>query len=95
MLYKYNCANIGGITTFCIQETIMAGMFYSLQQTIEKLGKTEAEIKTLVREGKLREFRDGAKQLYKTEDVDALASVPKGDTAILDDSMQLAIDETG
>ncbi|MFA6186827.1 MAG: hypothetical protein WC770_06425 [Phycisphaerae bacterium] len=73
----------------------MAGMFYSLDQTKEKLGKNEAEIKALVRDGKLREFRDGAKQLYKTEDVDALASVPKGDTAILDDSMQLAIDETG
>ena len=73
----------------------MAGMFYSLQQTIEKLGKTEAEIKALVRDGKLREFRDGAKQLYKIEDVDALVSVPKGDTAILNDSMQLAIDETG
>ncbi|MFA5313955.1 MAG: helix-turn-helix domain-containing protein, partial [Methanomassiliicoccales archaeon] len=73
----------------------MAGMFYSLEQAKEKLGKNEAEIKALVREGKLREFRDGAKQLYKTEDVDALASVPKGDAAILDDSMQLAIDETG
>lgn len=73
----------------------MAGMFYSLEQTREKLGKNDAEIKALVREGKLREFRDGAKQLYKTEDVDALASVPKGDTAVLDDSMQLAIDETG
>ncbi|MHB0946298.1 MAG: hypothetical protein ACYC3B_03920 [Sedimentisphaerales bacterium] len=73
----------------------MAGMFYSLDQTKEKLGKNDAEIKALVRDGKLREFRDGAKQLYKTEDVDALASVPKGDTAILDDSMQLAIDETG
>jgi hypothetical protein len=73
----------------------MAGMFYSLDQTKEKLGKSEAEIKALVREGKLREFRDGAKQLYKTEDVDALASAPKGDTSVLDDSMQLAIDETG
>jgi hypothetical protein len=73
----------------------MAGMFYSLQQVIEKLGKNEVQIKTLVREGKLREFRDGAKQLYKVEDVEALASVPKGDTAILNDSMNLAIDETG
>ena len=73
----------------------MAGMFYSLKEVIEKLGKTEAEIKTLVREGKLREFRDGAKQLYKVEDVDALSAVPKEDAAILDDSLQLAIDETG
>lgn len=70
-------------------------MFYSLQEVIEKLGKTEAQIKTLVREGKLREFRDGSKQLYKVEDVDALAAVPKEDAAILDDPLQLAIDETG
>lgn len=70
-------------------------MFYSLQEVIEKLGKTEAQIKTLVREGKLREFRDGSKQLYKVEDVDALAAVPKEDAAVLDDSLKLAIDETG
>lgn len=73
----------------------MAGMFYTLQEVIEKLAKSEAEIKTLVREGKLREFRDGSKQLYKVEDVEALAATPKGDTAVLNDSLQLAIDETG
>ena len=73
----------------------MPGMFYTLQEVIEKLRKSEAEIKALVREGKLREFRDGAKQLYKVEDVEAIAAAPKGDTAILDDSLELAIDETG
>ena len=71
----------------------MAGMFYSLQEVIQKLGKNEAEIKVLVKEGKLREFRDGAKQLYKTEDVDALVGSAKGDTAVLDDSLQISIDE--
>jgi hypothetical protein len=74
---------------------VMPGMFYALQEVIEKLGKTEAEIKALVREGKLREFRDGTKQLYKVEDVEALAATPKGDAAILGDSLQLTIDETG
>jgi hypothetical protein len=73
----------------------MPGMFYTLQEVIEKLAKTETEIKALVREGKLREFRDGAKQLYKVEDVEALVATPKGDTAVLDDSLQLSIDETG
>ncbi len=73
----------------------MAGMFYTLQEVIEKLGKTEAEIKIFVREGRLREFRDGAKQLYKTEDVEALLGSAKHDTAILDDSLQISIDETG
>lgn len=73
----------------------MPGIFYTLQEVIEKLAKTEAEIKSLVREGKLREFRDGAKQLYKVEDVEAIAATPKSDTAVLGDSLQLAIDETG
>ncbi len=73
----------------------MAGMFYTLQEVIEKLGKTEAEIKTFVREGKLREFRDGAKQLYKIEDVEALAGAAKNGSAVLSDSLEISIDETG
>lgn len=67
-------------------------MFYTLQEVLTKLGKTEPEIKVLVREGKLREFRDGTKQLYKTEDVDALAAAPKGDS-VVSDSLQISIDE--
>lgn len=50
----------------------MAGMFYSLKETAEKLGKTEAEIKQLAKEGKLREFRDGSSLLFKIEEVEAL-----------------------
>ncbi|MDD5011830.1 MAG: hypothetical protein PHQ00_06880 [Phycisphaerae bacterium] len=73
----------------------MAGMFYTLQEVIEKLGKTEAEIKTFVREGKLREFRDGTKQLYKIEDVDALAGAAKNGSAVLSDSLEITLDETG
>lgn len=73
----------------------MAGMFYTLQEVIEKLGKAEAEIRGLVKEGKLREFRDGAKQLYKIEDVDAIASSAKGGGAVLNDSLEISIDETG
>ncbi len=37
------------------------------------LGKSESEIKDLVRQGKLREFRDGPKVVYKKEDVDGLS----------------------
>ncbi|MEA3225173.1 MAG: helix-turn-helix domain-containing protein [Planctomycetota bacterium] len=50
----------------------MAGMFYSLQEAIEKLSKTEEEIKQLIADGKLREFRDGANLLFKVEEVEAL-----------------------
>ncbi len=52
----------------------MAGMFYSLQEAIEKLNKTEDEIKQMVADGKLREFRDGPSLLFKVEEVDALMS---------------------
>jgi excisionase family DNA binding protein len=55
----------------------MAGMFYSLQDAAEKLGKTEEELKRMVKQGKLREFRDGPHLLFKTEEVEALL----GDTA--------------
>jgi excisionase family DNA binding protein len=51
----------------------MAGMFYTIQEVAAKLGKTEDQIKQLVQEGKLREFRDGAKILFKVNEVDAMA----------------------
>ena len=50
----------------------MAGMFYTLEEIKEKLGMGEAELQELVKGGKLREFRDGAKLLYKVNEVNAL-----------------------
>lgn len=47
-------------------------MFYTLQEVAERLGKNEAQVKELVKEGKLREFRDGAKLLFKADEVDTL-----------------------
>jgi len=52
----------------------MAGMFYSLQEVIEKLNMTAEQIKQIVREGRLREFRDGPNLLFKIDEVEALAS---------------------
>lgn len=54
----------------------MAKMFYSAKEAAEKLGKSENDLKDLVRAGKLREFRDAGTVNYKVSDVDALA--PKG-----------------
>ncbi len=51
----------------------MAGMFYSLEEVAEKLGKSPEEIQELVKNGKLREFRDGQTQLFKVQEVDSLA----------------------
>lgn len=51
----------------------MAGLFYSLQEAAERLKKTEQEVKELVKQGKLREFRDGSHLLFKVDEVEALA----------------------
>jgi excisionase family DNA binding protein len=56
---------------------IMSGMFYSLEEAAEKLGKTRNEVKKLVKEGQLREFRDGPNVLFKAEEVEAL--MPESD----------------
>lgn len=50
----------------------MAKMFYNAKEAAEKLGRSEADLKTLVREGKLREFRDAGSINYKVTDVDGL-----------------------
>ena len=52
----------------------MAGMFYSIDEAAEKLNKTKEELKQIVKEGKLREFRDGPSLLFKVEEVEALMS---------------------
>ena len=51
----------------------MAKMFYSASEAADRLGKTEDELTDLVKQGTLREFRDGGQVHYKVEDVDALA----------------------
>jgi len=52
----------------------MAKSFYSSKEAAEKLGKTEDDLKGFVRDGSLREFRDGDKTNYKVQDVDQLAA---------------------
>jgi hypothetical protein len=52
----------------------MAGMFYSLQEVAAKLNKTEEEVKEIINQGKLREFRDGPNLLFKVDEVEALMS---------------------
>jgi len=51
----------------------MAGMFYSLEEVMAQLGKTEDQVKELIAQGKLKEFRDGDKVLYKADQVQQLA----------------------
>jgi hypothetical protein len=57
----------------------MGGMFYSLQEVAERLKKTEDEIREIVKQGRLREFRDGPNLLFKIDEVESLLS----DTSIM------------
>ncbi len=52
----------------------MASMFYSLKETAQKLGTTEDQVKLLVRDGRLREFRDGSNLLFKIDEVEGLVA---------------------
>ncbi len=72
----------------------MAGMYYSLQEVIEKLGKSESEIKEMVKDGKLHEFRDGAQVVFKIDEVDAIVA-ERADVGITGSEIELVLDETG
>ena len=50
----------------------MAKMFYTLDETRAALGKNEEDIKQLTREGRLREFRDGPRLMFKADQVESL-----------------------
>src|SRR6186713_1668465 len=53
---------------------MMAKMFYTLEETKSALGRGEDDIKQLAREGRLREFRDGPRLMFKADQVEQLKS---------------------
>jgi excisionase family DNA binding protein len=57
---------------FIGEKVIMSGMFYSLEEAAQKLKKSKDEVKKLVKDGKLREFRDGPNVLFKVTEIEAL-----------------------
>jgi excisionase family DNA binding protein len=59
----------------------MAKMFYTTDEAAQKLGVSNDQLKGLVGENKLREFRDGARVMFKVDQVDKLAADRKGGTA--------------
>jgi hypothetical protein len=77
----------------------MAGMFYSLKDVMAKMNKTEDEISALVKQGRLREFRDGPNVLFKIDEVESLmsdttfmASQKKADAKPEDEEVELVIE---
>jgi len=59
----------------------MAKMFYTTDEAAQKLGISGDQLKQLITENKLREFRDGARVMFKVDQVDKLAGDRKGGTA--------------
>ena len=66
----------------------MAKMFYTLEEASEKLGLDADQIKEMAAEGKLQQFRDRDKLMFKREQVDGLAGV--SDLSGSDSGIQLA-----
>lgn len=52
----------------------MAKTFYEAKEAAAKLGMSEDDLKGLVRQGKIREFRDAGKFNYKVDEVERLAA---------------------
>ncbi len=60
----------------------MAKPFYSMDEVCQMLKKSPEEVKGLVREGTLREFRDAGKVFFKAEDVQTLRKGSSDTSAI-------------
>src|ERR1051326_1911659 len=54
--------------------SVMAKLFYTLDEAAQKLGKSPDEVKALVTSGQLQEFRDRDKLMFKVDQVNLLAS---------------------
>src|SRR5438093_1071136 len=52
----------------------MAKMYYTLEEAMGRLSVSEDQLRSYIREGKLREFRDAGKLNYRVDEVDRLAS---------------------
>jgi len=75
----------------------MAKSFYSVEEAAAALGATEEGLKDLVREGKLREFRDGGKVNYKVSDVEKILAEtaspsPSGDRDVSGESGEILLE---
>lgn len=51
----------------------MAKLFYSLEEAAQRLGKSPDEVKAMVADGQLQEFRDRDRLMFKVDQVELLA----------------------
>jgi hypothetical protein len=70
---------------------MMAKMFYTMEEARATLGRTEEEIKQYAREGRLREFRDGPRLMFKADQVEQLKTELGAGT----DQVDLGVSDSG
>jgi hypothetical protein len=58
----------------------MAKLFYTLEETCSKLGKSQDEVKEMAQSGQLDEMRDGENMMFKRQQVDLLADDPEAES---------------
>ena len=77
----------------------MAKMFYTLEEAKAALGKSEEEIRQFARDGRLREFRDGPRLMFKADQVEQLksevASGGEGGEETNLDTVDLGVSDSG
>ena len=78
----------------------MGQLFCTLEQAASRLGVTEPELKEMVADGMLREFRDGACLLLQTSEVETLAvsrdrDVPQRPAALMPAPATTPVSEPG
>src|SRR4029079_18436969 len=71
--------------------TTMAKMFYTLDEAKAALGRSEDEIKQFAREGRLREFRDGPRLMFKADQVEQL----RAELGAGGDTVDLGVSDSG
>src|SRR5688500_8723963 len=69
----------------------MAKLFYTLEEAKGARGKSEDEIKQFAREGRLREFRDGPRLMFKADQVEQL----RGELGAGGDTVDLGVSDSG
>jgi len=69
----------------------MAKMFYTLEEAKASLGRSEDEIKQFAREGRLREFRDGPRLMFKADQVEQL----RAELGAGGDTVDLGVSDSG
>jgi hypothetical protein len=75
---------------------MMAKMFYTMDEAKDALGKSEDEIRQLAKEGRLREFRDGPRLMFKADQVEQLRSeLGMGGGAVHADQVDLGMSDSG